>query len=425
MKEEECLSPQSTENGAVQEPNAKCAPEVTTEVTTASPEQDDGKAKGEQGKADEKKALKKKRVKTILWNVFLVVIIALGILSLFGIVKEIDPDQGATLGEVVAGANLGNFFVLLAAVASLILLEVAMYSVISKTVTGKFMVATSAKCNFLGKYYDAVTPFSTGGQPMQIYYLNSKGISGGNSSAMVLIKYFASMLCWVGVGGACMIYGAVNGDLSRSVGDVILYGVNAATLLKVAGWIGIGINLFLPTFVGFFLIFPKLMYKLTVGVVKLGAKLRIVKDVEKTTVRATKVVTDFKTAFKVMATSPVKLIVLILICLAHAVLVFSMPFFVMRVFVQDLSESVLTVMALNAYTMFGVSFIPTPGNTGAMESLSGLAFSAVAGPTLVWSVLLWRLSAFYLFIFVGIGITVYDIIMKNVKAKRESNLLKK
>lgn len=178
-------------------------------------------------------------------------------------------------------------------------------------------------------------------------------------------------------------------------------------------------------FVGFFLVFPKLMQKLTVGVVKLGAKLKIVKDVEKTTVRATKVVTDFKTAFKVMATSPVKLILLVLVCLAHAVLIFAMPYFVMRVFVQDISVSVLTVMALNAYTIFGVSFIPTPGNTGVMEWLSGLAFSAVAGSTLAWSVLTWRLSVFYLFIFVGIGITIFDIIVKNVKAKRERKLLTK
>ena len=359
------------------------------------------------GDAD-KAAAKKKRIKKILWNVFLVVVIALGILSLFGIVKEVDPSSGTTLKDAVAGASPAYFGIFIAVMAALVLLEVAMYCVISKTVTGRIMLSTSAKCNFLGKYYDAVTPFSTGGQPMQIYYLNSKGISGGNASAMVLIKYFANMLCWIFVGGACMVYGAVNNVLS---------GVSGGTLLKVAGWVGIAFNLMPPLFVLFFLVFPKIMYKLTVGVVKLGAKIKLVKNVDKATVRATKVVDDFKTSFKVMATSPIKLIMLVLICLVHAVLIFSMPYFVMRVFSCELDGMLLTVMALNAYTIFGVSFIPTPGNSGVVEGLGALAFSVAAGSTLAWSVLTWRLSVFYFFIFVGIGITVYDIIKKNRKSR--------
>lgn len=380
---------------------------VQNEQSAQSEQAAPAQASDRAGDAD-KAAAKKKRIKKILWNVFLVVVIALGILSLFGIVKEVDPSSGTTLKDAVAGASPAYFGIFIAVMAALVLLEVAMYCVISKTVTGRIMLSTSAKCNFLGKYYDAVTPFSTGGQPMQIYYLNSKGISGGNASAMVLIKYFANMLCWIFVGGACMVYGAVNNVLS---------GVSGGTLLKVAGWVGIAFNLMPPLFVLFFLVFPKIMYKLTVGVVKLGAKIKLVKNVDKATVRATKVVDDFKTSFKVMATSPIKLIMLILICLVHAVLIFSMPYFVMRVFGCELDGMLLTVMALNAYTIFGVSFIPTPGNSGVVEGLGALAFSVAAGSTLAWSVLTWRLSVFYFFIFVGIGITVYDIIKKNRKSR--------
>ena len=78
----------------------------------------------------------------------------------------------------------------------------------------------------------------------------------------------------------------------------------------------------------------------------------------------------------------------------------------------------LTVMALNSFATFGVSFIPTPGNSGVVEGMGALAFSAAAGATLAWSVLVWRLAVFYLYIFVGIGITLFDIIVKNVKYKK-------
>lgn len=353
---------------------------------------------------------KKKRGARIFWNVFLIVIVAAGILAMFGIVNEIDPSSGMSLGEVLKGASPLFIGIAVLSVLVTMVLDVSKYAIISKTVTGKVHLATSAKCHFIGKYYDAVTPFSSGGQPMQIYYLNTKGISGGNSTAMVMIRYFSSVVCWVTMGAALLIYGTVKGVLDTASG---------ATILKVTGWIGIGVNLFIPVFITFFLLFPKLMYKLTYGCVKLGHKIRIVKDVEKTTARATKVVDDFKNSFKLMATSPVKLILLILVSFGEVGLTFAAPYFIMKAFNCPAVDGMLiTVMSLNAFATFGVSFIPTPGNSGVVEGLGALAFSAFAGATLAWSVLAWRLSVYYLYILIGLGLTVFDLIVKNVKYRK-------
>ena len=354
---------------------------------------------------------KKKKLSNILWNIFLIAVIAIGILSLFGIVKEIDPESGASFGEVMRGASPTFFVVLVLIVLITMVLDVSKFCIISKTVTGKVSFATSAKTNFLGRYYDAVTPFSTGGQPMQIYYLSSKGISGGNATAMVLIRYFSSIICWITLGGALMIAGAAKG---------VLNGVKGGELLKITGWIGIAINLIVPAFVTFFLLFPKFMYKLTSGVVKLGHKMKIGKDVEKTTVRAIKVVDDFKNSFRLMAKSPVKLILLLFVCLLESACTFAIPYFVMKAFsCPGVDGMLLSIMSLNVYATFGVSFIPTPGNSGVVEGLGALAFSAAAGAALVWSVITWRLAVFYIYIFIGIGITVYDVIAKNVKYKKQ------
>lgn len=353
---------------------------------------------------------KKKRGARIFWNIFLIVVIAAGIWSLFGIVGEIDSDKGAPFEEVIANASPLFMCVLILAVLAGMALDVSKFCIISKTVTGRVNFVSSLKVNFIGRYYDAVTPFSTGGQPMQIYYLNTKGISGGNSSAMVLIRYFSSIICWMLVGGSLMIAGACTG---------VLDGVSeGAQLLKITGWIGIAVNLIVPMFILLFLVLPKLMQKLTAGIVKIGYKLKIVKDIDKTTARATKIVYDFKHSFKLMATSPLKLILLILVCLTESAITFAMPYFVMKAFNCPVDSMVLSIMSLNAFTTFGVSFVPTPGNSGVVEGLGALAFSQAAGATLVWSVLTWRLSVFYVYIFIGLIITVYDVIAKNVRYKR-------
>ena len=351
----------------------------------------------------------KKRGRRIILNILLVAVIALGILSLIGIVGEINQGSGSSFTEVISGASPLFCVVLLAVVLAVMALDVLKYCIISKTVTGKFMVRASLKTNFIGKYYDAVTPFSTGGQPMQIYYLNSKGISGGNATAIVLIRYFASIICWIILGGALMIAGSVKG---------VLNGVSGGSILKITGWIGIGVNLIAPAFVTLFLFLPKLMGKITVGGVKLGHKMKIVKDVEKTTAQAMKIVNDFKNSFKLMATSPFKLIVLVLVCFAESALVFSIPYFVMKAFSCNLNGLFLNVVSLNVFTIFGVSFIPTPGNSGVVEGMGALAFSVAAGESLIWSVICWRFAVFYIYIIIGLFITVYDIIAKNIKIKK-------
>lgn len=345
----------------------------------------------------------------IIWNIVLAVLIGLGIYLLFSIVREIDPGAGGSFSEVFG--NLSPWFVVLfiAVVLVIMTLDCAKFCIIDKTVTGHVRLSSSVKTSFLGKYYDAVTPFSTGGQPMQIYYLNSKGISGGKSTAVVMIRYFSSILCWITVGSVLMILGTVNH---------VLDGVSGKTLLLVAGWIGVGVNLIIPLFIIFFLAFPKAMYKLTGGIVRLGKKMRIVKDEEKTLGKAIKVVDDFKNSFKVMATTPLNLILLIIVSFGESFLTFSVPYFVMKAFNCDVNGQLITIMSLNAFATFGVSFVPTPGNSGVMESMAALAFSAAAGPTLAWSVLVWRLAVYYIYILVGLIISVRDIIKKNLKKRR-------
>lgn len=361
----------------------------------------------------EQKSLKAARAKEIIRNVVLVAVVAVGIFSLLGVVKEIGYDAHATFGDVLSGANPLFSIVLVAVIFGIVVLDVVKFCIICKTVTGKVLLGASIKTNFIGRYYDAVTPFASGGQPMQIYYLNTKGISGGNSSAIVLIKYIFSIVCWIILGAGLMIYGAAQG---------VLEGISGGNILKITGWLGVGINLIIPVFVLLFLVLPKLMGKITVGVIRAGKKLKIVKDVEKSTERALKTVSDFKHSFKLMATSPFNFVLLVAVCFAESVLTFAVPYFVMRAFSCPVGGMWLVVASLNVYAIFGASFIPTPGSSGIIEGMGAIAFSVAAGAALIWSVVFWRLLTFYIYILIGLGITVSDIIRKNLRSRRARRL---
>ena len=135
--------------------------------------------------------------------------------------------------------------------------------------------------------------------------------------------------------------------------------------------------------------------------------------------KALKTVDDFVTSFKIIIRKPLLLILFLLCCFAENLLTFSIPFFVMNAFSCNVDGMFISIISLNVFATFGVSFIPTPGNAGVVEGMGVLAFRHVAGAALAWAVLFWRIAVYYLYIIIGIVMTVVDLIIKNIKSARQ------
>lgn len=345
--------------------------------------------------------------------VLLAVAVGLGLWAMFGIAKDMGEKQ--SFGAVIKGGDWRFALVLLAVILAILACDWMKYSVIMKTTTGKFNLKTSLKVQLLGKFYDNVTPFAVGGQPMQIYYLHKKGYTGGVSSAVVLTKYFIQMFCLCTVSLVLM---ACNVNVLGGMGDTAW-----RTVILVGAWIGIASNLFLPVMIILFVALPRFSHRLASFVVGIGHKLRIVKDKDKTVEKAFKTVDDFRASIKIMSRKPLNFIALILLCITEVLLRYALPFFIMKMFCafgegDGGFTTLISVMALNVYATQSVAIIPTPGNSGAIESTGTLAFSAfVKGSVLSWSVFVWRLSVYYIYVVIGIGLIVFEFIRKLVRRR--------
>ena len=354
-----------------------------------------------------------------IFTVLLLVAIGLGVWAMFGISREI-TDAGTThISDLVRQSSWVFALVCLAVVLCIFIFDWFKYFVIISAVEGRgygirrYVILNrlghSLKVNLIGKFYDNVTPFAVGGQPMQIYYLHKRALySGGEASAVVLVKYFFNMtsMCLVSLlVMACNthVLGAIEVDWAR-------------ILIHVAAWVGIAVNMFLPFMVLFFVIFPKFATKLATFVIGIGFKIKIVKNKEEALAKALKTVTDFRAAFKLMAKKPKEFIALVLLCLAEDCLRFALPFFIMKMFNGLGADAgfaeLIKVMALNVFVTQSVCIIPTPGNSGAIESIGTIAFTAVLTNTgvLGWSVLVWRFFVFYIYIIIGIGLAIEQFI---------------
>lgn len=413
--------------------------ETNPEETSETVQTESGEEQSEQSKTKKKRdkaaeaeaALKNFEGRTVeppkkkkygwLGYVLLAAVIALGLWLVFsnilGDMGDMDDEGPQSIGAVIRGTSWQFALVALAVFLGILIFNWLKYVVIMKTTTGKYSLRTALKVQLLGKFYDNVTPFAVGGQPMQIYYLHKKGYSGGTSSAIILIKYFTEMFC---LGLVCLLFMACNTSVLNGMKDETV-----KIIIIVMAWIGLIANLFMPTMIILFAALPKFATKLAALVINIGYKLKIVKDKEKKLNGALKVVNDFRASVKIMSQKPLNFALLILLCLAGNLLMYSLPFWIMKMYKPDIGfEFLVTVTALNIYASQSVAIIPTPGNSGAIEFSSTSAFSIlVSGALLSWSVFTWRLCTFYVYLVVGLGFTIFDLIRKivrNRKQKKES-----
>lgn len=385
--------------------------------------------------------------------VILPIIIALGLYCMIKLVDEINTAEDAwSIKDLVANIN-GKYLVLaLALIFVVMLLESVKYFIVTHAVTNQLKPLNSIKVAFVGKYYDAITPFSAGGQPMQIYYLYKKGHSTGTSSAIVLIKYFVQMMCWVTI---CFLLMIINRKvLDSNFGEPMsLWGakVPVKEFLIIAGWIGWCVNAILPLSIVFFALFPRFTNKVLeffiniitniswrvanrkerkTGESQFNRKVKLIRRKHKWIDNANHAVNDFRSAFIVMAHKPLHFLTLIISCVIEQLLTWAFPFFILIAFAKNQAptwEMAFMIMTLNVYSAMSVTVVPTPGNSGPMEIVMGISIAgalpkAVAAAS-VWVLVGWRLSTYYIYIIVGMGITIFEFIRKLVRNKRQKSTI--
>ena len=384
--------------------------------------------------------------------VVLPIVIGLGLYCMIQLASEINTAESAwSFKDLINNVNVKYLILAVAVIIIVMLLESLKYFIVTHAVTGQLKPLNSSKVAFVGKYYDAITPFSAGGQPMQIYYLHKKGHSTGTSSAIILIKYFVQMMCWVTI---CFFLMILNrGVLDRNFGEPMeIWGTSIPVkeFLEIAGWIGWVVNAILPLSIIFFAIFPKFTNKVLnffintvtdvswrsanrkerkTGQSQFSRKVKLVRRKRKWIDSANNAVNDFRSSFVVMSHKPLHFISLLVSCICEQLLTWALPFFVLIAFAKEQTptwEMAFMIMTLNVYSAMSVTVVPTPGNSGPMEIVMGVvitgALPAAIAAASVWVLIGWRMSTYYIYILVGMGITVFEFIRKLVRSKRQKTL---
>lgn len=370
---------------------------------------------------DRSQVNKKKKWKTAVKTILMFLLIGLSVGIMFGVSSYVNGgDQLGFLTMLRTTFSWKYFLVLLAAIAAYIFFESLKYAYLLKISMGKWRLKNSIKVMFLGKYYDGITPLGTGGQPFQIYYLHKRNVPAGVATAVPLVKYIVSTFVF---GTMCAVFLGLAPGHFRNNTEVS----NALSIsFMVIAWIALVFNLMVPTIMILLSAFPKAGKKIIVWIVKVLSKMHIVKHKYPVTKKYVYEVAEYRNALKLLIRKWYSLIPLILITVVESFLYLSMPFFAVAAIagkdpqVSITVELLVQIWCLSAVSFYAASLVPTPGNSGASETASSFIFLTVSGISKVlgWVVLSWRFTTFYLYIIVGVCITVFTMIRDAVRAKR-------
>jgi hypothetical protein len=236
----------------------------------------------------------------------------------------------------------------------------------------------------IGQLFNSITPFATGGQPMQAYYMSKMNIDVSSGIAILIAKFIVYQL-------VVTIYGFI--ILSWKFMEVSSY----VSKLSLLAFLGFGLNISVIFLLLLFSYNPSLTEKIIKWFIGILKKFRLKVSEQKVLEKLSSfhsAMVEYLSSFKI-------LIGAFFFTFLQLLLNLSLPFFVAKSLnVENLSF--LKAITFQSIVWLILSLIPTPGTTGAAEGLFFIFFKPFFGiEKIAMAIIIWRLLSYYLNIIVG------------------------
>ena len=279
--------------------------------------------------------------------------------------------------------------------------ETVKYAAVMKETSGYVDWRLARRTVLLGRYYDNITPSGIGGQPFQIYYLKKNGLSNAASAALPIAGFLSMQFSFILLALVVLIAGG---------------GSTQSTVVRVAAFVGLFFYSFFPVMILLFTLFPSFAERITRTVTALLARLRLVKNEQQAVGRFITNVKDYSACLQMLLKDQKLCLKTLGLGLVYQIATCSIPFFV--IFAFGGKVSFLDCLATTTLIYAAITFIPTPGNAGAAEGMFYAVFSMLTTGYIFWAMLLWRFFVYYLYIFVGLGLQLDEILSKRLGTGR-------
>ena len=255
----------------------------------------------------------------------------------------------------------------------------------------KYSFFKSLNSTFIGVFYSSITPASSGGEPMQVYYMSKDDIKVSHSTLALLIQLFCHLLSIVTLGIVSLIfnYNIINQKLLLLFIIGLLF--NAIVLLLYS----IGI-------------FSNRLTKKLIKLVEKILKLFKIKNVTKINKKIDKELELFHQSSEFIKENKKEFIKAIITAFIQLTIYYSIPYFIYRSFGLN-DVNILYVISLQAILFCTVSCFPLPGTVGINESVFLILYSTIYSESdIMNAMILQRGVTFYLFVLISLVVVIIN-----------------
>ena len=252
----------------------------------------------------------------------------------------------------------------------------------------------STKIAMMGFYYNLVTPFASGSQPMQIYTLNKYGISLSKSSAIVTNKtvLFQSIVTIY-----CGVVIFLNMELLKRELHSILLLMIMGMIMNIVSLLGCILLALSPNTIKF----------IVKKIFNLLSKLNIFKTLNEKLNIINKFIDEYSYSINLFIKNKKALFISILLTIVQLTVFFSVSYCIYRAF--NLNKlTYVYILSLQVFLYISISPIPTPGNVGANEIAFFTIFANVFPKSIIgYCVFLYSIFVYYFLVILGGLFTVH------------------
>lgn len=317
-----------------------------------------------------------KKEKSIIQYGFLLILISV---TVYLVSTTIDVTLIPKIIEIV---NVNYILLGILLVMIYILLEAVVLKIIINSIQKTRVKHIGFKLATMGMYYNLVTPFASGSQPMQIYTLMKYDINFSKSLAIVSNKTVLYQSI-VTIYSAILI--AINFKLLKSEMPSIIILIS----------IGIIMNVILVAGGLFIVLSPKTVKLILKIALDFLTKFKLFEFLDKKRNKINNYVDEFNCSIRVFIKDKKSLVLTILITVIQLTIFFSIVYCVYKAFGMN-GSTYLKLVVLQVFLYMSISPIPTPGNVGANELVFLTIFKDIFPAQLIgYSVFLYSGFVYY------------------------------
>ena len=240
-----------------------------------------------------------------------------------------------------------------------------------------------------GQFYSAITPSASGGQPMQVLWMHRLCVPASIGTSCVSAKFLGFQTAYLCMGGVLL---AARRGIIRAQLDGLLWLVAVGYVINAA--LIVCVILTLPK--------SKIVDRLIRAVIRLGEKLRLIKDGDKAFAGFRDSLKDYREALAQLLKAPVDALAVFGLSVLQVIAFMAVAVCMYRAFGLS-GVSSLDVLTIQLMLFIAAAFVPLPGAAGAQESGFCAFFRGIfPDGRLIAAMVCWRFFSYYLLMAMGL-----------------------